>query len=163
MQSKKLTEEEKVERRRQKKNASQKKWRTDNPELSKKKAKDRYHKDPQSAAAKVQKWRKEHPEQWSLIQKACNLRSKYGLSVEEYEKLLLSQNGCCAICGTSDPKSKNAASRRGGFPVDHDHKTGKIRGLLCGHCNTGMGLLGDSIEILKKAIAYLSKHDPSLS
>lgn len=61
------------------------------------------------------------------------------------------QNGCCAICG--DHQSNQARS----MAVDHCHETGRVRGLLCMKCNTGIGKLGDSPELLRKAIAYLEK------
>lgn len=56
--------------------------------------------------------------------------------------------GRCGICG-KEPRS--------GFVIDHDHKTGRVRGLLCQRCNSGLGSLGDSIEGLKAAIAYLER------
>lgn len=62
------------------------------------------------------------------------------------------QQGKCAICG-GDPKFPN---RR--LCVDHDHATGHFRGLLCGHCNTAIGLMKDSPEIMRKAIAYLENN-----
>jgi hypothetical protein len=147
-----------TEAQKSKKADAQRKWRKDNPEVAKKLTQERYQKDPQAARARVQKWRKDHPEQWSQIQRASNLRTKYGISVEEFDALLLSQGGCCAICGSSDSQMRKKKGKLTGcFAVDHDHETGKVRGLLCGHCNTGLGLLRDNVEILKKALVYLSK------
>ncbi len=88
-------------------------------------------------------------------QKGGNLYDRtvrYGISPAEYEELLEEQLCCCACCGSSDPK------RKAGFVIDHDHNTGKIRGLLCHNCNIGIGLLGDSISGLNAAINYLRKH-----
>lgn len=79
-----------------------------------------------------------------------NLRSKFGLSVSDYYKILAEQNNVCKICGSPDPKSKHMV-----FHVDHDHNTGKIRGLLCGNCNLALGNAKDSIVILKSMIQYL--------
>lgn len=76
------------------------------------------------------------------------LKLKFGLSVEAYEKMFKGQNGCCAIC-----KEMNLDGRR--LAVDHNHHTGKIRGLLCNRCNRGLGLMRDSIEILHQAADYL--------
>lgn len=73
---------------------------------------------------------------------------KYSLSIEEYEKLLLAQEGVCAICKQTGTKQ---------LAIDHDHETGKVRGLLCSSCNTGLGLLGDSLEALKNVILYLEE------
>lgn len=70
---------------------------------------------------------------------------KYGISVEDYEMLYDRQQGMCAIC----------FSPRDTLFIDHDHKTGQVRGLLCGNCNTALGMLRDSVGILKLAISYL--------
>lgn len=83
-----------------------------------------------------------------------HLMSTYGISPEEWVSILNEQKGKCAICGTSEFKG------RGGRPhVDHDHATGKVRALLCHHCNTGLGAFGDSIELLLEAAAYLRGHE----
>ncbi len=76
------------------------------------------------------------------------LRTRYGLSSEEYEALLRAQEGLCALC-------KQCESRDRRLSVDHDHENGKVRGLLCDDCNKGLGLLGDSTERLSIALAYL--------
>lgn len=78
----------------------------------------------------------------------------YGITIHEYEKILEKQGGVCGICGSSDSKTKGV----GRFCIDHDHQTGKIRGLLCSSCNRGIGLLGDSIDNLKNAIEYLRRN-----
>lgn len=75
-------------------------------------------------------------------------KSLYGISQEGFDLLFVKQNGLCAICGTNDPGKK-------GFHVDHDHVTGKVRWLLCGHCNLGLGHFRDNPEILRKAAAAL--------
>lgn len=77
-----------------------------------------------------------------------NLEKKFGLTPDEYHGLLDSQDGKCAICQTA-PRNRNLA-------VDHDHKTGQIRGLLCTMCNHQMlGGAKDDVEILRRAVAYL--------
>ena len=81
-----------------------------------------------------------------LYQKKC----KYGLSEEEYYKLFKQQNNKCAIC------NKEFSDELKAF-VDHDHITNQVRGLLCTHCNTLLGMSKDSVEILSKAIKYLQK------
>lgn len=75
-----------------------------------------------------------------------HLRRTYGISTEQYEQLKRNQNGKCAICG-GDPTST--------LHVDHCHMTGAIRGLLCNTCNSGLGKLKDSTDLLQKAIKYL--------
>jgi hypothetical protein len=79
------------------------------------------------------------------------LQKKYGISLKNYNELLEKQNGVCAICGR-----KNFLKR--GLYVDHDHKTNKVRGLLCNHCNLALGYFDDSIPFLEKAIKYISNN-----
>lgn len=74
---------------------------------------------------------------------------KYGITSQDYLKILQAQNGGCAICG-------KPANRRK-LDIDHCHLTGRVRGLLCPDCNIGIGRLGDSTEHLKKALIYLEK------
>lgn len=78
------------------------------------------------------------------------LSSKFGISIDEYNNLLEIQNGVCAICKNFN-KEKNLA-------VDHDHETGKIRGLLCSRCNLGIGQFNDNIQLLSDAISYLENY-----
>lgn len=78
------------------------------------------------------------------------MRRQYGISLEQFEELLDHQGGGCALCG----KSLDAMNRR--MNVDHCHETGEVRGILCTGCNTGLGHLGDNIEGLQKALAYLA-------
>lgn len=82
---------------------------------------------------------------------ASQIKRRYGLTIEQYTQILDSQNQVCAICLRSDVGRIN--SRR--LFVDHDHKTGRVRGILCYKCNTLIGHALDSPEILKKAIVYL--------
>lgn len=82
-----------------------------------------------------------------------NLRRRYKMSPEEYDSLLASQNGLCAIC--HKPKSDNKQSTL--LYVDHHHGKNVVRGLLCHHCNSGLGAFRDSIDLLKRAIKYLKR------
>lgn len=77
------------------------------------------------------------------------LKAKYALSLSEYYLMWEEQDGVCAICKTTC--SKNLA-------VDHDHTTGKLRGLLCQKCNRGLGLFNDNFKLLEDAIKYLEKY-----
>jgi hypothetical protein len=72
----------------------------------------------------------------------------YGISVDDYETILLKQKNGCAICGQIPTNKK--------LTVDHDHKTGQVRGLLCSLCNMGLGLFKDNVSRLATAIQYLS-------
>ncbi|MDO9463776.1 MAG: endonuclease VII domain-containing protein [bacterium] len=73
---------------------------------------------------------------------------KYGLSHEDWLRMYETQDGKCLICGKSFIKPSDAK-------VDHNHRTGKIRGLLCNNCNLGIGFLNDDPKIMIKAIEYL--------
>lgn len=98
------------------------------------------------AAAKA--WQEGNP----YKRKAQRLR-QYGIEVSDFEDMMAMQNGQCAICGFSDTDNKKL------FPVvDHCHKTGIVRGLLCMACNQGLGKFKDNANLLMAAAAYLSKH-----
>ncbi len=79
------------------------------------------------------------------------LQRTYNITLDDFNDLLEAQGGTCAICDGRNADS--AANRR--MTVDHDHVTGKVRGLLCFTCNTSIGKLGDSYEALQKAADYL--------
>ena len=78
-----------------------------------------------------------------------HLKQTYGISLADYDAMLYNQGGVCLICRQSPDKMRLA--------VDHDHKTGKIRGLLCSNCNIALGAVNDDIEILCSMIGYLSQ------
>ena len=81
---------------------------------------------------------------------------KQGVSNQHYLALFEAQDGKCAICGvTEGHRSKNSKVCR--LAVDHDHRTGQVRGLLCNSCNRGLGRFKDSIENLEAAIRYLKR------
>lgn len=79
-----------------------------------------------------------------------HLKRKYGITNGDYHEMLIKQGGKCAICFKKEPKHKR-------FDVDHCHKTGVVRGLLCTSCNRMLGHAGDSIETIKSALQYLKK------
>lgn len=81
--------------------------------------------------------------------------SSFGLTVEEYDKLFIEQNGNCKICGNPETVIDKRTGKFRRLAVDHDHKTGKVRGLLCQKHNTMIGLAEDSIEILEAAKNYI--------
>lgn len=82
--------------------------------------------------------------------KKQRLRIRFKISLEDYQKMEREQNFLCAICEGEDDRS---------LAVDHDHKTGKIRGLLCHNCNLALGNAKDSPEILMKMIKYLKIYE----
>ena len=98
-----------------------------------------------------------HKEWWSKHGRDRNLQKRYGIGIEKYQTMYEQQEGKCAIC----EKHSTAVFTKGseGFElcVDHCHHTGKVRGLLCENCNTGIGKLNDDPSMLRKAITYLEK------
>jgi len=101
---------------------------------------------------------KEHgsdPIQRAAHARAFNLRRTYGLTVEEYEAMLAAQGGVCA-CGNVCATSKRLS-------VDHDHKTGRVRGLLCRRCNSVLGYVDDDIDLLVTLTEYLRSHHGELT
>jgi hypothetical protein len=81
--------------------------------------------------------------------KGHNYRRLYGLTLDDYNRMFEKQNGHCAICGTHISELAKPLS------IDHDHKTGKIRGLLCNSCNFGLGHFNDDVNRLSNAAQYL--------
>jgi len=78
-------------------------------------------------------------------------RRKYGITLEEYNYLLEKQDSVCAGCGGAENRAAT-----GNLAVDHDHRTGRVRGLLCSNCNRALGLIGDSVETLNRLANYLA-------
>jgi hypothetical protein len=95
----------------------------------------------------------------SKYESACRLctpiRRLLGVTGKEYAELLLKQNGVCAICKKEETRISNGIVTS--LSVDHCHDTNKIRGLLCNKCNTAIGQLNHSIEVLLSAIEYLRR------
>ena len=78
-------------------------------------------------------------------------KKKYGITSEQKMEMVINQNSKCLICGEPFLESKNTC-------VDHCHKTGKVRGILCSKCNSGLGYFKDDINILRNALEYLEKN-----
>ena len=83
----------------------------------------------------------------SMYHREHHLKKKYGITLEEYEDMVKEQDGICLICGDFGKR----------LLVDHCHKSGEIRGLLCGHCNTGLGFFRDNPDLLRRAADYVIK------
>lgn len=82
------------------------------------------------------------------MSRAWQLKSKYGLTLAQYEAMVVKQAGRCAIC--QDELGEGRKSH-----VDHDHRSGRVRGILCNNCNGGLGKFRDRIDLLYSAIRYL--------
>lgn len=80
---------------------------------------------------------------------------RFDIRPSDFEFMLQSQGSRCGICQSDDPGKSNTGKTKG-WCVDHDHSTGQIRGILCDRCNRGIGLLGDSLEGLERAVQYLT-------
>jgi hypothetical protein len=103
-------------------------------------------------SAKVKKWKDANPEKVKATREKYKKTGQrkyrylhYGISHEQYLKMLSNQHGGCAICGATDRK----------LVIDHCHETGVVRGILCHNCNAGIGMLGDNLPTIKAAVWYL--------
>jgi hypothetical protein len=107
------------------------------------KDKQKYRSDCKSCREVVKKaWQKANPE----ARRKHSLKQKYGLSIEDYEKMLFEQGNCCYICNDETK-----------LVVDHCHKSEKVRGLLCNHCNVMLGMARDNPALLRLAANYLER------
>jgi hypothetical protein len=106
----------------------------------------------ENKAAYARKWRAVNPEK----AKNSDLKKRFGITLSDYERMFEEQNGVCAICEQPE-KSHQRDGSPSSLVVDHCHDTKKIRGLLCHHCNRGIGFLQDSSDILLKAAVYLDE------
>ena len=95
------------------------------------------------------KYRENNKERLRLSRKIFNLKSKYNLSLVDYESMLVRQNNVCAICG--------GVERTKSLAVDHCHNTKINRGLLCQKCNRGIGCFNDNPKLLHNAFTYLTR------
>src|SRR3990167_3995690 len=105
--------------------------------------------------AATKNWKINKPDAASKSNIRTKIKTKYGLTLEELTELLNLQGGCCEICKA--PLSFEATSKLDKPHVDHDHITGIVRGILCLLCNTGLGMFGDSTELLNKAGDYIQR------
>ena len=106
-----------------------------------------YEQHKAKAAAYKRDWLAQHPEQAQLFDLRVRVK-KYGLTVEQYREMFARQEGRCCIC----------RQPLGRIDIDHDHATGRVRGLLCHACNIGLGAFQDDPRILQRAIEYLKKN-----
>lgn len=127
----------------------------------------RYLADPATHIARVKRWQDANRERHNANQRVRrqrpeykqrardgHLRRKHGITLADFDRMLDEQHGVCAICGRLPREDIS-------FHVDHDHETGRIRGLLCFKCNNALGDFEDQPEWLDQAAAYLTR-DPEL-
>jgi hypothetical protein len=119
------------------------------------------HKTPHHLRERVKRWRAENPEYLRNYRKENRRRiylveslRKYGITQDQYEAIWDLQAGSCAICTQPFDWSEKQTKPH----IDHDHKTGLVRGLLCNRCNTVLGLVEDSTARLERMREYLTCH-----
>ncbi len=101
---------------------------------------------------------KNHNQERPHIYKAIRRRAlyaRYGITADQYDQMLSQQGGGCAICGATSEQHERQARP---LHIDHDHATGKVRGILCTGCNTGLGKFRDDPSLIQAAIDYLTTH-----
>lgn len=91
-----------------------------------------------------------------FVKKDRDLRKDFGIGVVDFNRMLAEQDGVCAACGRPEKEKRSGKVRH--LAVDHCHKTGAIRGLLCGNCNRGIGKFEDNPTLLRQAAGYLERH-----
>ena len=132
-----------IEEERQKRNERQRKYRAENPEVR----------------IRNREYRRLHLKRYQATEFESQLRTKYHMSRDQFFTMLNGQDGKCAICRTvlAVETSRKAKNRK---CIDHDHDTGKVRGILCSPCNSGLGYFGDSLSRVEAAADYLRKNVP---
>lgn len=112
-----------------------------------KKCKAYYHADKKRANERQRDWRMANPDRFKIIQRRRHLKLKYGMSLEDFQHLVVRQHGLCKICGRLPDQR--------GLVVDHNHETGEVRGLLCNSCNSAIGHFQEDVGRMRAAVAYL--------
>lgn len=104
-----------------------------------------YQKNRDERLEYQREYKRRNPEKIKLF----GLRRNYGITLEEYNRMLHEQDGKCLVCGAKPDKA---------LAVDHCHETGAVRGLLCSQCNVGIGMFKNDTGLLLKAIGYLERN-----
>lgn len=148
-------------------------WRKDN--LDKHHKYDKKYRNSEKGKQHIKDYRQKHKEKiamqvkknqkkWSktktgtLSRRKAKLKKRHKLTLEKYDEMAEAQNGLCAICGNLETMKHNKSGSIRRLSVDHNHKTGKLRGLLCANCNLLIGYADENVKTLASAIKYLTKH-----
>jgi hypothetical protein len=126
-------------------------WYLRNIETERERARNRKRVNGPKDRERNKKWAAANPEQARYHSRKKLLGSKYNMTIEEHDALFASQGSVCGACGSAEPNSKK------GWSTDHCHSTGVVRGIVCHHCNIGIGHAKDSIKTLRAWISYLEK------
>jgi Recombination endonuclease VII len=130
------------------------KYYVDNKAYFKAKDDERYAEKKDEIKSYNTEWNKAHPENL----KNTHLKRTFGITLEDYKNMFASQSGLCAICEKPEVIVLKKTGKIKALSVDHCHKTGKIRSLLCSSCNLAIGSLKDDPILADKAAAYLRRH-----
>lgn len=108
-----------------------------------------------SLNSKKKKYKKRKPSErnkafLSYYRRRLTINKKFNLTTAELMEMMDNQKGCCLICG------KSLDNKNGRYCIDHCHNSGKVRGLLCVKCNSGLGMFNDNLNIIKNAVEYLT-------
>jgi hypothetical protein len=106
----------------------------------------------------ILKKQKKHREKNKKRRNTYRIKKKYNINNKQYINMLKIQNRCCAICYNKETIINKHTGKIKALSIDHDHKAGKVRGLLCSKCNKMLGTVNENIFILKNAIDYLNKN-----
>lgn len=126
-------------------------------------------KNPEKARIRYEAWKAKKPPEDMLAQRRAaaerarssgkrrfyHVKSKYGITRDDYEAMMEAQGGACAICLRAPEPGRHLA-------VDHEHDTGRVRGLLCRTCNSALGLFYENTDSMRRAIAYLESWNQML-
>jgi hypothetical protein len=128
-------------------------------------AHERYQRTKPAVIARVKRWQEQNPERYAAYlaeyrarperkkaDRAGHLKRKFGLTPEQYDEMLAAQDGRCMICRRPPAEGKT-------LDIDHDHETGRVRGLLCRNCNHGVGKFFEDVWLLMAAAGYLIDAD----
>ncbi len=139
------------EHKKQKQAAAAKRYAERHPDRVKKQKQKWYEKNREKELKRMAEWSRSKPE----LNFNGHLRRKYGLTRDQYDRMVLDQGGACAICKGPPIGRTSQGTEHKRFDVDHCHATGKVRGLLCHKCNVMLGQARDCTKILHAAILYL--------
>ena len=128
-----------------------KQYRLENKEKIAKRQRRYQLKNKERMSEHDKRWRAKHKVKRAADSRARNLLRNFSMTVEDYDRMLVKQRGCCKICGRMPKKARLA--------VDHDHESGKVRGLLCSNCNLILGNAKDCPTVLRLAALYVEEHN----
>lgn len=117
-----------------------------------------YTKNREQELLKQKQYRNENREYVRRQSKSTDLKRRFGLSIEEYDRMFKEQNGVCAICKQPEIVVSKTNNKLRDLAVDHDPETGKVRSLLCQRHNTALGQFYDDPELLEEGATYIRRH-----